>query len=258
MPRKTTKKPQQKPKQKTDGIWSRCWELWCDKKRWHSLHLLFVTLCAVTLLASVFGLMVFEHDKNAEPSGQQAYLAKEFAKSENLPKAQIDNMLLTAAYKDVLIFQVLFGEANDCPAGCFYSKAVGIAYKDNIGWLHVENYVAESGALNFTYYDFKPDETRLFSPAFGMALQEKDDKVRDGYLRLLAQDKDTPLYLLSDIVGQVREGRQDACVVLDLSKNETVKAKIQLNEAVTKLYSQNLKDDYIADYLYADNNCLEI
>ena len=51
---------------------------------------------------------------------------------------------VTGIYEDrrrhVLIFRAAYGEPHDCPAGCFFSSAIGISYRGLAGWLDLNNY----------------------------------------------------------------------------------------------------------------------
>jgi hypothetical protein len=78
----------------------------------------------------------------------------------------------------LLIFSASFGEPQDCPSGCFYSRALGISYRGRAGWLVVEAYddtatpVRAAGRM----FEATNDDAYLFSlflgptePRFGAA-----------------------------------------------------------------------------------------
>ncbi len=65
----------------------------------------------------------------------------------------------------VVIFQVQYGRANDCPAGCFYSRAIGIALTcGKLGWIGVGDYEG-TNLKRLRRYVVDPGDTALFDEA---------------------------------------------------------------------------------------------
>ena len=54
-------------------------------------------------------------------------------------------------WNEVELFRVAYGEGLDCPAGCFYSMAVGLNYDGRVGWLGFRD-----------SHEYVPDSTRFF------------------------------------------------------------------------------------------------
>jgi hypothetical protein len=78
----------------------------------------------------------------------------------------------------LLIFSASFGEPQDCPSGCFYSRALGISYRGRAGWLVVEAYDDRTTPVRAAsrMFEATKDDAYLFSlflgptePRFGAA-----------------------------------------------------------------------------------------
>lgn len=61
----------------------------------------------------------------------------------------------------------------DCPSGCIYSKAIGLAYEGRVGWLTVEDLLGDYPEQG-RYFNFEASDTRLFDFDFWILLLELD------------------------------------------------------------------------------------
>ena len=84
---------------------------------------------------------------------------------------------------DLEIFSTSYGEAHDCPSGCFYSTAYGLKHKDKIGWLQPPE-DNEAGS-----YSFDKTDSYLFSSEFLTSLAKEDNRYlfHDVILPILAE-----------------------------------------------------------------------
>ena len=102
---------------------------------------------------------------------------------DELPKVRQINLDLNDDATGILIFSASYGEPQDCPAGCFYAKAWGLAYRGQIGWITAPGPTA-------TVYDVKPDDSALFEDRLWNALSAHH--IFGRFRMMLACDADTP------------------------------------------------------------------
>ncbi len=115
-----------------------------------------------------------------------------FVNGFNFPKQQGINILLEIPEEDLQVFQVSYGEPQDCPSGCFYSKATGIKHNNKIAWISINNY-DDFDIKDMQMYDFDSTDNYLFTDIFFNKLKSKDDWVYQyAFLPLLAKDPSTP------------------------------------------------------------------
>ncbi len=115
-----------------------------------------------------------------------------FVNSFNFPKLQGINILLEIPEEDMQVFQISYGEPQDCISGCFYSRATGIKHNNKIAWISVNNY-DDFDVSNLQMYDFDSNDNYLFTDEFFNKLKSKDSWVYQyAFLPLLANDPDTP------------------------------------------------------------------
>lgn len=102
-----------------------------------------------------------------------------------LPKPRQIMVDLRDDVNGLLIFRASYGEPQDCPAGCFYSAAWGLAYRGQIGWIGV---ASPTGTASL--YDVKPQDSELFEDRLWDAL--KSNYIFGAFRMMLACDADTP------------------------------------------------------------------
>jgi len=133
-------------------------------------------------------------DKSVEPEIPSDISV--FVQSQNLPKVQPINIFLEIQPENLIAFKVSYGEAQDCPSGCFYSIAYGLKMRTKIGWLRINDY-DQNDLSHAGYYDFDSTETFLFSNPFWDQLNASDNWVyRYAFLPLLVRDRDVPTTVL--------------------------------------------------------------
>jgi hypothetical protein len=67
----------------------------------------------------------------------------QFVAAFRFPLQRAIRTLYRDTTRDLVIFDVVYGHAQDCLAGCFYSNAIGMAYGRKLGWLHLYDYENE-------------------------------------------------------------------------------------------------------------------
>ena len=153
----------------------------------------FVTFCIATLLLQNEACK----DNPVGPSVPPEVTS--FVQSQDLPKTQEIKIVLDISQENLTVFKVSYGEAHDCPSGCFYSIAFGLMNQIKIAWIRIEDY--DTNDLSHAiYYNLDSTETFLFSRVFWDQLNEADSYIYHyAYLPLLAPDEDVPIESLQRI-----------------------------------------------------------
>lgn len=137
-----------------------------------------------------------------------------FVEEESLPEAQDPELVFSDSELDASAFWVSFGEARDCPSGCFYSKAYGVKYQDRIGWMGLDAYGEDdSVATEVSYFDVQPGDSTLFKAEIRARfekVQEQSDRsyadaTYDHFLEMLGEDEDTPPSTLLDLARLLKD-----------------------------------------------------
>ena len=97
----------------------------------------------------------------------------EFVNSENLPKKQKIEIFLDLEADDFIGFSVQYGNANDCPSGCFYSIATGFKLDDKIGWIDVQDY-DENDISDLTYFEIEKTDSLFYTEPFWNELENSN------------------------------------------------------------------------------------
>ena len=92
-----------------------------------------------------------------------------FLKSEASLAIRSGAMILENRSSGVAVFRVEYGEALDCPSGCFFASAVGLQAGGRVGW--VES-VRQSPATPL--FRLEPRDSARFSPTLLDVLQADD------------------------------------------------------------------------------------
>ncbi|RLE42979.1 hypothetical protein DRJ48_02135, partial [Candidatus Woesearchaeota archaeon] len=115
-----------------------------------------------------------------------------FVNSFDFPKMQGVNILIDIPEENIKVFQISYGEPQDCPSGCFFSRATGIKNNNKIAWISINNY-DDFDVSNLQMYDFDSSDSYLFTDEFFNKLKSRDSWVYQyAFLPLLAKDPDTP------------------------------------------------------------------
>lgn len=198
----------------------------------------------------------FGTQKKAQLTTKSAII--EFIDSQNLPKSRNSDVNVEKLEEGVALFDVKYGEEQDCPSGCFYSQATGISYEGRFGWLSISDYDDSLQAGDITYFDFDEDDTYLFSENFSAMLRSKSESLEGAYQQLLARDKDTALAVLIRIANKLTTYKSDSCLVRDLYQNINLKDDDTVYQNIEDLYEYNLKDKYVVKQLYQYGRCDKI
>jgi len=137
-------------------------------------------------------------DQSTQPPEQkpinknESFDIETFVNSFNFPKVEGINILLDVPEHNVKVFQINYGEPQDCPSGCFYSEATGIKHNNKIAWISINDY-DDFNVSNLQMYDFDLSDSYLFTDEFFNKLESKDVWVyQHAFLLLVAKDPDTP------------------------------------------------------------------
>jgi len=138
-------------------------------------------------ISMVFVLFSCSEDSitNSEPNDPKI---ESFVGKQNFPKVQEIEFYLKDMNQTVIGFSVKYGEPSDCPAGCVYSRAVGLKVGERIGWLT---------EVDSTHFDFDSTESYLFTNEFWLKLERSNNWVyRAAFLPLIVKDKNVPIDVL--------------------------------------------------------------
>ena len=137
-----------------------------------------------------------------------------FVEAERLPESQTPKLVFADEELDASVFWVSFGEARDCPSGCFYSKAYGLRYQGRIGWMGLDAYGKDdSVTTKASYFDVQPGDSILFKEdirnRFEEAQEQSDrsyaEATYDQFLQMLGGDEDTPPETLLDLARLLKD-----------------------------------------------------
>ena len=137
-----------------------------------------------------------------------------FVDTEPLPEAQRPRLLLQSPGLDVQVFSVSFGEARDCPSGCFYSTAYGLGYRGRIGWMGLNAYGQDDSVrTSVTRFDVRSRDSILFGERIRRQFSRADERsdrntaetAYEVFLEMLATDEDTPHAALLDLARLLHE-----------------------------------------------------
>ena len=130
-------------------------------------------------------------------SYNQIQKVESWVSSQNLPKQQKVNIVLHFPEKELQVFKVSYGEAQDCLAGCFYSNKTGIKNMQKIGW--IDNYELD-GTDSFL---FSREFYEVLLKAYGYTYRVAE------FDYLFASDSNTPQSKLEELVSYVESGSSD-------------------------------------------------
>ena len=166
---------------------------------------------AARLLVFLAALLPLGCDQT--PTGVDDDIAS-FVGSQPLSEAQEPKLVFESSEWGIEVFWVSFGEARDCPSGCFYSKAYGLKFQDRIGWMGLDAYGRDdSVTTRVNYFDVQAGDSTLFENdvrnQLEAALDESDrsyaDATYDHFLLMLAGDEETPSTTLLDLAELLEE-----------------------------------------------------
>jgi hypothetical protein len=141
-----------------------------------------------------------------KPAVQQLVRAGRF------PKQQATRVLYEDRKRDLLIFDVQYGEGHDCVAGCFYSHAVGMMYGQMTGWMHVYDYEQGDSArafrrVNQTLFRIGERDTYLLSgqlaDTLGLLFGERSWLVEQVVLPTILRSPHVPRAVLARYVERL-------------------------------------------------------
>lgn len=168
---------------------------------------------------------------------------KSFVESEDLPEAQTPEVSFSDPNSKTKPFRVSFGEARDCPAGCFYSKAYGVKFRSRIGWMGLVPYGRDDTVKSkIKFFDVQAGDSTLFDPGFRDRFREatKDQDpdgyapIYEAYLQMLGGDEETPTGTLNSLIDVLFEGYFPD-VASALIENPVIRSNETLLERLTEL-----------------------
>lgn len=125
----------------------------------------------------------------------------DFAMSR-LPKVRSVEALVSSPSEGFLIFSAAYGEAQDCPSGCFYLAGWGLQYAGRIGWIELQR----SSDVQFVpgdNYDVRATDEYLFSDSLWNRL--RNEYLWGNFRIMLACDGDTPAAALERLARRLSE-----------------------------------------------------
>jgi hypothetical protein len=137
-----------------------------------------------------------------------------FVEAQPLPESQDPELVFSDGELDASAFWVSFGEARDCPSGCFYSKAYGLKHQGRIGWMGLDAYGEDdSVATKVSYFDVQRGDSTLFKEGIRDRFEEAQEQsdrsyahaTYDRFLEMLGEDEDTPPSTLLELAGLLKD-----------------------------------------------------
>ncbi len=110
----------------------------------------------------------------------------------------------------VRLFEVAYGRANDCEAGCFFSHAIGLERGacDKIGWILVDDY-ERLGARRFPPYLLDESDAILLAPATWAALHAAlGNQYENDFLRWLERHPEAAPDLAARVAAEKQSLRR--------------------------------------------------
>ena len=125
-----------------------------------------------------------------------------FVESENLPQLRNIHLDVAIPEHNLNLFSAEYGEAQDCPSGCFYSLGFGIDYNSAIGWMGFAN--SRGVPATPTLYDVRAEDAALFDAGVWTRIEaEQTWQFWNVFLPLLARESDTPEEALLRIAARL-------------------------------------------------------
>ena len=196
-----------------------------------------VLLIAALTVGALFGCDQWESSPGIDDD------IASFVKSEPLPDAQRPRVVVASDSLNARVFWVSFGEARDCPSGCFFSKAYGLSFRGRIGWMGLDAYGRDDSVkTQVTYFDVHPGDSTLFTEdlrerfqrAGETAERSYTDAAFDQFLEMLARDEETPHETLMDLARLLRDQYRPA-TGLALLENPEVRSSKSILEVLAGL-----------------------
>jgi len=106
-----------------------------------------------------------------------------------LPKLRSVSTVFSVPDQGFLLFTASYGDAQDCPAGCFYAQSWGIKYAGQIGWVGVQRANA-ADPLSGKYYDVRSTDQFLFDESLWNRLAK--EWIEADFRIMISCDFDTP------------------------------------------------------------------
>ena len=114
----------------------------------------------------------------------------EFVVAADLPKYQYASQILGTPSLE--FFFAVYGEAQDCPAGCSYSRGYGVRLGSRVGWMEVFDEDGIYEVLLDGFFDVRVTDSELFDLQVWDELNAADDIAYSrALLPMLAKDADT-------------------------------------------------------------------
>jgi hypothetical protein len=171
-----------------------------------------------------------------------------FVDTEPLPDAQRPRLLLQSPDLNVQVFVVSFGEARDCPSGCFYSKAYGLAFRNRIGWMGLDTYgLDDSVRTSVTRFDVRARDSTLFEEQIRRHFRRAEERSNrqtaesayEVFLEMLATDDNTPHRALLNLAHLLHDEFHPGTARALLS-NPTVRTSRPILEVLARLPKRGL------------------
>ncbi len=110
------------------------------------------------------------------------YKIKSFVNNSNLEDVESIDVVFQDKERDLKVFLVSYGEPQDCPSGCIYSKMVGIKYNNKIGWVNTDSGNSVNIKEDLILYKFDDTDSYLLSHDFLVSVREQNKWLHDYYI----------------------------------------------------------------------------
>lgn len=158
-----------------------------------------------------------------------------FVKAQGLPLPGGIRTFIRNSPEGVVVFEAEYGDPQDCPSGCFYSKARGIRRGSKIGWVWFEDYIGYDYS-HAPFYNLDSTDTYLFSEAlFTLLKQNAHTFYHYGFLQWMTADPDTPIETQLRIVDALVYDMTQPSVANMMIANPTVRSNCDVLKALSRL-----------------------
>ena len=162
--------------------------------------------------------------ENGSPTGPVRHVptapVREFVADAGLPGLQYAAQILRTP--DLEFFCAVYGEPQDCPAGCAYSRGYGVRVGNRIGWMELMDQDGIYGSLADDFFDVTAADHALFERRVWDELEGADAvAARRALMPMLAKDPDTDRDALLGIAEQLYV-RVSYTLAQDLVRNTAV------------------------------------
>jgi len=162
----------------------------------------FALLSPVIMLACESPGLPFEELEPLDPETLPP-VVRSFAFTQGLNPLRAYEELLSEPARGVLFFSLAWGPPLDCPSGCYYESAFGIAQEERVGWISFTPYGLSDPLTAGGVFDIAATDEYLVDPNLLIRLRAVDGGLYGNYRLLLSCDADVPEATLRHIADTI-------------------------------------------------------